>query len=239
MKLSVLGSSSKGNCYLIHSPDEALIIETGIRLSEVKKTLNFKINHIRGVLVSHSHGDHSKYCREYAQAGLKVLAPVDVFLAPHNNYRPVQPGKGYTLGRFQVIPFQVEHDVPCYGYIVNHPDTGKIVFLTDTYLSKYTFKDVNHFLVEANYCDEILDENISKGRVHPSQKQRLFMTHMELKTTKELLKANDLSQTRTIVLIHLSDGNSHQDRFISEIKDLTGKPVYAADNGFEIDLTMF
>lgn len=37
MKLVVLGSSSSGNCYVLDAGDEALILEAGIRLNEVKR----------------------------------------------------------------------------------------------------------------------------------------------------------------------------------------------------------
>lgn len=55
MYLKCLGSSSSGNCYILENENEALIIEAGINLSEVKKALNFNISKIRGVLISHEH----------------------------------------------------------------------------------------------------------------------------------------------------------------------------------------
>jgi len=55
MKLHILGSSSKGNCYVLQNKKEALIIEAGINLAEVKKVLNFDISKIGGCVVSHSH----------------------------------------------------------------------------------------------------------------------------------------------------------------------------------------
>lgn len=55
MELKVLGSNSSGNCYIIENNDEALIIEAGIKLSEVKKAIDFNISKIRGVLISHEH----------------------------------------------------------------------------------------------------------------------------------------------------------------------------------------
>jgi len=55
MELIVLGSSSKGNCYLLRNGNEVLIIECGIKFSEIKKMLNFNIKKIAGCVVSHSH----------------------------------------------------------------------------------------------------------------------------------------------------------------------------------------
>lgn len=55
MKLKVLGSSSKGNCYLLESDKEVLIIELGISFKEIKKALNFDISKVVGALVTHEH----------------------------------------------------------------------------------------------------------------------------------------------------------------------------------------
>lgn len=55
MKLSVLASGSRGNCYVIQNKDEALIIECGVRMSVIKKSLNFDISKVVGVLISHEH----------------------------------------------------------------------------------------------------------------------------------------------------------------------------------------
>ena len=38
-------------------------------------------------------------------------------------------------------------------------------------------------------------------------------------------------------MIHLSDGNSDEQRFVREITELTGKCVYAANAGMTIDLS--
>jgi phosphoribosyl 1,2-cyclic phosphodiesterase len=55
MKLSVLASGSSGNGYIIHNNDEAIVVETGVRFTEVKKALDFNISKIRGVVISHGH----------------------------------------------------------------------------------------------------------------------------------------------------------------------------------------
>jgi phosphoribosyl 1,2-cyclic phosphodiesterase len=51
---------------------------------------------------------------------------------------------------------------------------------------------------------------------------------MSLKTVKDMLRANDLSQVKEIHLLHLSDRNSSAKLFKKEIQELTGKPVYIA-----------
>ena len=237
MKLSVLASSSKANCYLPHNESEALVIEAGVSLLQVKKALNFYLGLITGCVVTRWHRDHSKHIKQYADAGIDVLAPDDVFDARHHRYRPIFPGKGYKLGGFRISPFEVHHDVPCNNYIIDHYAAGRILFLIDTCLCEYKFSNLSHIIIEANYADDILEENILRGIEHPSKRERLLTSHMELETTKAVLMAQDLSQVKNIILTHLSDQNSDEGRFVDEIKALTGKPVYAAKAGLTIELT--
>ncbi len=206
----------------------------GFRFYKVKKALDFRLDMIKGCIVTHRHRDHSRYVREYADAGINILGPEDIFESPHHRFRSIFPDKGYMIGSFQVIPFEVVHNVPCYGYIIDHYATGRILFLIDTYLCEYTFPDLNHIIIEANYADDNLEDNILKGLEHPSKRERHLTSHMEIKTTKAVLVAQDLSGVENIILTHLSDRNSDELRFVDEVKVLTGKPVYAAMSGMTV-----
>lgn len=239
MQLKILNSNSQGNCYLLVGRDEVLIIEAGIKFGEVKKALNYDISHIVGCLISHEHNDHAGQYMEYLGFGFPVLSPEAVYRHKGNSVmspfaKIVQPGHGYKVGNFKVIPFEVQHDVPAFGYQVDHPEMGRLVFLTDTFYCEYTFDNVNTWLIEANYADDILDRNIAEGRMPPSMRPRLLKSHMELETTKGILSTNNLSRTHDIVLIHLSDGNSDEARFVREIASMTGKPTIAAKKGIDL-----
>jgi ribonuclease BN (tRNA processing enzyme) len=238
MKLTVLGSSSSGNGYLLHNGGEALVIEAGIRLLEVKKKLDFQLCTINGCIVTHRHLDHAKYIRQYADAGIDILAPEGAFPGNHYRFHKGIHGKGYKLGRFRIVPFEVPHDVPCFCYLIDHPDTGRILFLTDTWICEYKFPDLRHIIIEANYSDDILEENILKGIEHPSKRERLLTSHMELKTTKTFLKAQDLLKVQNIVLIHLSERNSDAKRFMAEIQESNLFRVHGGFCGFEIDVSV-
>jgi hypothetical protein len=54
-RLSVLGSSSHGNCYILECAGESLIIELGIDWKDMLKQLNYKegFEQVRGCLTSH------------------------------------------------------------------------------------------------------------------------------------------------------------------------------------------
>lgn len=55
LTLKVLGSSSKGNCYLLTYNKETLILDCGISIKEIKKGLNWNIGGVKGVVVTHAH----------------------------------------------------------------------------------------------------------------------------------------------------------------------------------------
>lgn len=239
MILKVLGSSSQGNCYILENKNEALIIEAGVRFIEVKKALGFDIRKVSGCLITHQHNDHAKYIKAMVESGFPTLALEEVWTAKGvtgSRAYCIERGKGYRFGRFKVLPFDACHDVPCVGYLIDHPETGRIMFLTDSCMCEYVFPGLNQVMIECNYSDAKLVEAINAGRTLPSQRERLMTSHMELNTCKGFLCANDLTNVANIVLLHLSDNNSDEKHFVSEIERQTGKVVYAAHTGLEIEL---
>ena len=243
MKLKCLGSSSSGNCYLLEASDgSTLMIEAGIKFPLIKKGLGFRLSHVVGCIASHRHNDHSVSLHHVADSGIRVLALEDVLeahgLLGHHFCHTIEPMHGYKLADFKVFAFDVAHDVPCVGFLIEHPEMGKLLFATDTMMLEYRFSNINHFMIEANYADDILEYNIEQGYVNSAMRERLLGTHMELQTTKGILAANDLTKTREIVLIHLSGDNSDRARFKDEVEAATGLPTYIARNGFETDLTL-
>jgi phosphoribosyl 1,2-cyclic phosphodiesterase len=243
MRLICLGSSSKGNSYILQGDNDSLIIEAGISFMEAKKRLSFDISKIEGVLCTHQHMDHAKYIKEYMTAGITVLSSEEVFNSQnislsHNRARVIIPEKGYKIGHFKVIPFLVEHDVVTYGFHINHPEMGNVLFITDTYLLPYHFEGLNQIIIECNYSDAILEHNIIYKGLNPLMRPRLLYSHMELETCKNVLRSLDLSQVVNIVLIHLSDGNSNEAQFVSEIESEFGKNVIAGNKEVEIEFNI-
>ena len=242
MRLNVLGSDSNGNCYILQTDNEALIIEAGVRFSEVKKALKWQLSKVVGAVISHEHNDHAKYVRDFVSNGITVLALPSVFKAKGINSlsfrKDIEPMHGYIVGGFKVFAMPVCHDVPCLGFIIEHEDMGRMLFVTDTMMLEYRVTGLNHILLEANYAEDILDAKIEAGSVPVSMKPRLIHSHMEIETAKGILRANDLSGVNEIVLIHLSNGNSDERRFIREVQEVSGKPVYAAVAGLELNLSI-
>lgn len=239
MRLVVLGSSSSGNGYLLISDSgQILIIEAGAPLSKVKELIDFKINKVAGLIASHAHNDHSGKIHEYLEAGIDCyLSPETARVrGPHHNIKTILHKVPTTIREFKVTPLELRHDVENFGFILYHQEMGITPFITDTHYIPYTFPGMNNLLVEANYSEEIIQNRMDNEKITASVRNRVINSHMEIKTTLDFLRANDLSSLNNIVLIHLSDGNSNAADFKRRVADLSGKQVFIAEPGLEIEL---
>jgi len=239
MILKVLGTGSSGNCYLFKPESgKSLIIDCGINFKEVKKAVDFKLESISAALQTHSHGDHCKFSKDFIKYGIDVyMSEFDKkYLGLENNYRAKVLTSSETLkvDSFKVLPFDVKHDVPCLGFLIEHPECGRFCLITDTYYCKYKFKNLNNIIIEANYSKEIIDRRFGPESDMMFLRDRILKSHFSLANCKEMLAANDLTAVNNIVLIHLSDGNSNELQFKKEVHELTGKNVTVACNGIEI-----
>lgn len=244
MKLKVLGSSSNGNCYVLESPTGSLLLDCGLPWKEIQKGLDFDLRGVVGCIISHSHKDHSKATMDVMKAGIDCYMSANTaeelgveFYYKSHKLLETQ----FQVGNFVILPFPTEHDCPgSLGFLIQYRPAGeKVLFLTDSYYCKYTFKDLNYILIECNYIKETLDANIAAGLIDERMKPRLLQSHFSLEHVKEFLQANDLSQCREIILLHLSSQNSDATRMIREIKEATGITPKIAEPGLSIELEMY
>ena len=239
MELKILGSSSRGNCYLLDNGKECLMLECGVAIADVKKAVNFDISRIAGAVVSHEHGDHAQEVENCLQSQIACYMSAgtkDALRLPdHYLLRTMNALSIYRIGNFSVQPFATQHDAKePFGFLVYHPECGRVLFATDTYYLHYTFERLNNVLIECNYRQDLLDRNVESGKLLEAARKRTMKSHCSYATCLEALLANDLSAVNHIVLIHLSDGNSNAKEFKSGIECATGKTVHIAQAGMTI-----
>lgn len=240
MKLKCLGSSSLGNCYLLIGDSETLIIEAGVKFSKVKVALNFDLSNVVGCCITHEHLDHSKAAIEMQGSGIEIIGTsgtlVKCLVHPLNSciisYRV-----SAAFGGFRITAYQTIHDAeePC-AFLIEHLEIGRMLFITDTASFKYEFKGIDHLIIEANYDDDIVNENNINNPNSFNNIERLEESHMSIKECEFTCGYNVYSGTKSVILIHLSGGNSDSEMFKDTIKRKTGKPVYVADENFELIL---
>lgn len=225
MKLIVINSNSKGNAYILESGSEILLLESGVRLREVTSKLNPQKN-VVGLCASHGHADHGKYINQYLNRfGCESVTSENAI-----------SGKTYPLGEFCVTPFEVYHDVKCFGFLVHHKEMGTLLFATDTYSLPFTFKGIDHWLIEANYADDILEDNLSSGRIDKKQHDRIIVSHFSLDNCIKALQESHAERAKNVVLLHLSARNSDKQMFRDRVAGAFGVPTYIATKGLEVRL---
>ncbi|MFV0470014.1 MAG: MBL fold metallo-hydrolase, partial [Dysgonomonas sp.] len=201
------------------------------------KAIDFDIKSVAGILLTHSHGDHSKGIKDAISNGMNVYCSLatsdEIGLKGNNRIIEIKDQHLFEIHDYKVYAFEVKHDVKCYGFLINHAESGTICFITDTYYVPYKFNSLNHIIIEANYSNEIVDAKLSDKKF---LRDRVLQSHMEIGTTKEFLKANDLKEVSNIILIHLSDSNSDETKFKKEVEILTQKRVTVANKGLKMSL---
>lgn len=226
-------SGSKGNLYIVSNGQTKILLECGLPIKEIQKHLDYKVSELDGVLVTHEHLDHARSTKDLARLGINCYmteGTQEALGVAGHRIQTVIPQQQFTLGTFEILPFQVQHDAACpVGYLVYSKTTGdKLLFATDTFYIKFCFKKLTIIAIECNYAKDILQANVRAGLVPAVLEKRLLTSHFSLENVKEFLKANDLSRVREIWLLHLSDQNSDAERFKREVQELTGKPVFVA-----------
>ena len=74
----------------------------------------------------------------------------------------ITPKVQFTIGNFSILPFELEHDVPNVGFLISDGEE-KLLYITDTYYCRYTFKNIDHIMVECNHSYEILNQQVEAG----------------------------------------------------------------------------
>lgn len=223
MILRCLSSGSSGNCYLLESENETLILDCGIDIQKIKKGLNWDISRVVGVCVTHSHNDHSKSVKNFEDMGIDVWKPYcESNLTDHMKF-----------GSFSVQCFPLPHNGTAnFGFYIN-ADNQKLLYLTDYEYCKFNFigLKVNHIILECNYQKELVERDL------PNYEHKI-RGHCSLETCKAFIETNKTNALRTVILCHLGAETTIAEECISEVQKVANCPVYVAEKGMEIELSL-
>ena len=230
MRLKCLGSSSSGNCYLLTSNSgETLILDCGIPIKEIKKGLGWNIKDVVGVLCTHRHQDHSKSLNDFESMGIPIFAT-------YISCEPMEIGKEFTIKAFDLTTAdgRFTHtnsdgsECPCYGFLIDHPEIGRMLYITDCEVIKWRFKDIDHILLGVNYDKDMVDWS------NPAKNNHVFRGHLEIGTACDFVKANYSDRLQNVIMCHLSSGTADSDSFIKKMKKVAcGANVDVAERNKE------
>lgn len=241
--------STKGNCYALQSSaDEIVLLDCGCNYKKILRGIDYQISNVSGVLLSHEHGDHTgnhnKTVREIMNAGITVYTGAETIKnlgITDGTIKAVTKKRYFKIGSFSAVPFNLPHTSankePCpnYGYLVEHNEMGKLLYITDFEYSKYNFQKMNihHLVIECNYCEELVD------KTEANYSHRL-KGHCSLSTCKQFIKQNRTESLRTVTLVHLSGQASDACKIQKEIQEVAGDNVLVQIGraGLEVDLNL-
>jgi len=230
MQIEVLASSSSGNAYIIRNEAHTLLVEAGLPFREIKSKLLRATPHViltklDAVLVTHQHGDHSQSARDLSMWA-PIIATTPTLDAAKVRYRrwPIADWETIEIGTFTITAFTVEHDCEgAIGFIINDTlEHETLLFINDTKYVKWDLSGnkFDHIMIECNHNDEKLDLTDERSK-------RLANSHMSMKTTLLTLSKLDMANVKDIYLMHLSDGNSDENKMLEAVAKQTGKVVYS------------
>lgn len=231
MKLKCISTGSSGNCYLLQADNgETLILDCGIGIKEIKKGLNWDITGVVGAICTHSHQDHSKSVKDLNNMGIPVCTPYKKLLMSQflsNSYFTVRAFDLTTVdGRWTHTDANGE-PCPIFGFLITHPEMGRMLYITDCELIKWHFKDINHILLGVNYDKDLVDTDNPKAN-------HVFRGHLSIDTACDFVKANYSDSLQNVIMCHLSSENSDRDSFIEKMKKVAyGANVDVAEPGKE------
>ncbi len=229
MDIKILGSGSSGNCYILTENQKSIMIDPGLPIKEIRKKTPFNLATLDACLISHEHTDHTASLYDIAKLGVKCVGSPGTlcnFEKLNGSSKPVPPLTEENINGWRILPFETKHDsIEPTGFLILSPSGKKIMYATDTAYIKYRFEGVHHYIVEANYKEEWLEEN---EEISDQLKSRIRWSHFEIENVKDFFKAQDLTKTESIHLIHLSDYNAEPRAFRTEIEALTGINTYVS-----------
>ena len=225
IKFISLASGSSGNCYYLGTDNYGIMIDAGIGIRTIKKTLkevSLSLESVRAIFVTHDHADHIKavgclgekynipvYSTRKVHEGINRSYCMTEKLSSCVHY--IEKNTSIAIEDFTISAFEVPHDgTDNVGYCIEAG--GKIFsFLTDLghitpVAAEYICK-ANYLVLEANYDEEML----KMGPYPEYLKKRISGPngHMSNNATAEFLAENFTECMKYIWLCHLSKDNNH------------------------------
>ncbi|MEO5976374.1 MAG: MBL fold metallo-hydrolase [Chryseolinea sp.] len=215
-----LNSGSNGNCYYVGNSEEAVLIDGGISCREIEKRLKrlgLSIRKVKGVFVSHEHGDHVHGIPSLAK---KHNIPVYITKDTFNNAnltlsvdrtRKLVSRDQMQIGGLTIKAFPKLHDAADPISFVISSDTVNVGVFTDIGFACENV--ISHFsqchaaFLESNYDETMLEQ----GRYPFSLKNRIRGGHGHLsnKQALQLFTKYRPAFMSHLFLVHLSKNNNH------------------------------
>lgn len=221
MKINILSTGSKGNCAILDNGKSKIMIDCGLKFEDITTHKAFgKFADYEQILISHAHKDHSKSLKDFA----KYIDYIDT-----NNIANIV----YNFVNWKVLPFEVQHNIKCYGYLIKDKISGKnVLWATDfNNIPVLNGVKIDIACLECNYDEQTVTEKVING----IEIQSNYQTHNSLENLIEYLGQLP-RKPRMLLLLHKSnDGNLNQLLALESVSSLADR-VLIAEKDMEIEI---
>ena len=222
LRFASLASGSGGNALVVQGDDTCLLVDCGLNLRDTERRLarlGLEPAAIRGILVTHEHGDHAGRVFDFAAAhGVTVYLTYGSLIALEAEGKVIEgvrlsiltSREPLAIGGVEVRPFTVPHDAREPVQFVLSDGAARLGVLTDigtgTPHVVETLSGVDALVLECNY-----DRDMLWGGGYPRWlKERIGgpFGHLDNEDSARLLGALDRSRLKHVVAAHLSQQNN-------------------------------
>jgi phosphoribosyl 1,2-cyclic phosphodiesterase len=239
MKYCSLMSGSWGNCHYIETAQTKIMVDVGQSGRNILQNMQMAGcgdgKDLDAILVTHAHRDHvigvgilarklkvPVYATEGTWHQMKGLVG-DI---PAAQTRVIGTESSLQIGDLQVESFPTSHDaLESVGYVIRNGQTG-LGIATDCGIfsscMERCLKDLQALVLEANHDLTMLRQ----GRYPEYLKRRIAGVEGHLSNedaAKGLLKVLG-SQTKQVILAHLSEENNHPELALESVRRMIDKP---------------
>lgn len=227
--LKVIGTGSRGNCLAVYdSRGKYILLDVGLPIKTILKGVEYNINDCIAAFVTHVHQDHSKAINDCIKYGIPVYANEDV-CKKYPKCHLIDALKVGEFDGFKVRSFEVAHDVQNNAFTIDTIDGIRILYATDMNSVQWCAKHVNYAVIECNYSEEDVINNM----VDNEEIRSKYYNHFELNKCIHYLKHGIYNtELQGILLWHMSKTNIDVRKAVQQVQLELGFPyVYAAKNG--------
>lgn len=221
MKITVLGSGSKGNSTLIETTSCNILIDAGLTPRNIEKRLNQPLPKIDIILITHIHRDHTSALKSFIKKYKPIIYTESDELNTIIPYENIENISNIKKENIEIELFKLSHDVPCSGIIIKE-NNHELVYITDTgYISTKVINKIvnkNIYIMESNHDTELL-----RHSSYPFYLQQRIMSdkgHLSNKDAVKYLKKVIGENTKYIVLAHLSEENNAEEIAMNEAQEI-------------------
>lgn len=253
MKAECLASSSSGNCFIlefdINGVPTRIMVECGIPIGDIYKKLNDRgimLSTIQACLITHGHQDHCKSASRLKDLGIPIYASkptLELCNCEGNELILEKPNR--VLNGLFVMPFLVEHDCEgSIGFVIKTKDEC-VIFVNDhkrwtcdlsNFKPDYVFIECNYYhtvvyaqlneLKKLREQPNIDEKTLTEINIKIAQHERNIESHCSLRGTIKGLEKLNLSNTKVIFLMHLSDRYANEYVMKNDVQDRFGIRTY-------------